>query len=349
MPFRKHRFRRKSKPGAVPGTVIESHVHDTKIHVIAYSAGELREIECRGFAEATELANEFSVVWIDVVGLANIELLQEFGRLFDIHNLTLEDVVNVHQRPKFETFNKYRYVVTRMVAKDKEIRTEQISIFQAKNFVITFQERPGDCLEPLRERIREGKGMVRDNRSDYLVYAILDSVFDHYFPVVDWIGDQLDAQDETLMNGNQFYLRDIHRLRSSILELRRWLRPNRELLNQLIRDESTDISKDTKVFLRDCYDHVIQLQESIESYREVCSDLRDFHLSAVSNKTNEVMKTLTIVSTIFIPLSFLAGLYGMNFQVMPELQWRYGYFALLCVMALIVVGFFVWFRRRGWF
>ena len=349
MPIRKHRFRRKSKPGAVPGTVIESHAHDTKVHVIAFSSDELREFECGGFAEAMRLANNFSVVWIDLVGLANITLLKEFGKLFDIHNLTLEDVVNVHQRPKFETFNKYRYVVTRMVSQDPEIRTEQISIFQAKNFVITFQERPGDCLGPLRERIRRGKGIVRNQQTDYLVYAILDSVFDHYFPVVDWIGDQLDAQDETLMNGSQFYLRDIHRLRSSILELRRWLRPNRELLNQLIRDESNHISKDTKVHLRDCYDHVIQLQESIESYREVCSDLRDFHLSAVSNKTNEVMKTLTIVSTIFIPLSFLAGLYGMNFEVMPELHWRYSYFVLLAVMAAIVVGFFVWFRRRGWF
>ncbi|MCL4162136.1 UNVERIFIED_CONTAM: hypothetical protein GTU68_049431 [Idotea baltica] len=236
-----------------------------------------------------------------------------------------------------------------MVGNDKEIRTEQLSIFQAKNFIVTFQERPGDCLEPLRARIREGKGVIRDNQSDYLVYAILDSVFDHYFPVVDWLGDQLDAQDETLMSGERFYLRDIHRLRSYILELRRWLRPNRELLNQLIRDESPHIFKDTKVFLRDCYDHVIHLQESIESYREVCSDLRDFHMSAVSNKTNEVMKTLTIVSTIFIPLSFLAGLYGMNFEVMPELHWRYSYFVLLAVMASIVVGFFVWFRRRGWF
>jgi magnesium transporter len=166
--------------------------------------------------------------------------------------------------------------------------------------------------------------------------------------VIDWFGDQLDDQDEALINGDTFSLQEIHRLRSRLLELRRWLRPNRELLNQLIRDESTHISTDTKVFLRDCYDHVIQLQESIESYREVCSDLRDYHLSAVGNRTNEVMKTLTIVSTIFIPLGFLAGLYGMNFETMPELKWKYGYFALLGVMASIAIGFFVWFRKRGW-
>lgn len=349
MPFRKHRFRRKSKPGAAPGTVIESHDNDTRIHVIAYSPNAIKELDCTEFSDAVELADEYAVVWIDVVGLGNIRQLQKFRALFDIHNLTLEDVVNVHQRPKFETFDKYRYLVTRMVSTGEEIRTEQISIFQIKNMIISFQERPGDCLGLLRERIRTSKGVIRSKQSDYLAYAILDSVFDHYFPVVDWIGDQLDAQDASLMNGERFSLKDIHRIRSYVLELRRWLRPNRELLNQLIRDESPHITKDTKVFLRDCYDHVIQLQESIESYREVCSDLRDFHLSAVSNKTNEVMKTLTIVSTIFIPLSFLAGLYGMNFEVMPELHWRYGYFALLGLMVAIVIGFFVWFRRRGWF
>jgi magnesium transporter len=346
---RQHRFRRKSKPGAMPGTVVESHEYPTTIHVIAYSENKIKQFDCNSFAEAIKVPDEFSVVWIDAVGLGKIEALQEFGELFDIHKLTLEDVINVHQRPKFELFNNYRYLVTRMVSIDQELSTEQISIFEAGKFVITFQERPGDCLEPLRERIRKRKGSIRAKRGDYLVYAILDSVFDHYFPVVDWFGDRLDEKDEALMKGEEFSLKDIHRLRSYILELRRWLRPNRELLNQLIRDESSHISKDTKVFLRDCYDHVIQLQESIESYREVCSDLRDFHLSAVGNKTNEVMKTLTIVSTIFIPLSFLAGLYGMNFEVMPELQWQYGYFTLLAVMVAIVLVFFVWFRRRGWF
>jgi magnesium transporter len=223
-----------------------------------------------------------------------------------------------------------------------------LSIFQTGKFVFTFQEKKGDCLEPLRVRIREGKGVIRSKGKDYLVYALLDTVFDHYFPVVDWFGERLDEQDESLMNGEEFSLQDIHRIRSRLLDLRRWLRPNRELLNQLIRDESKHISDDTKVFLRDCYDHVIQLQESIESYREVCSDLRDYHLSAVGNRTNEVMKTLTIVSTIFIPLSFLAGLYGMNFETMPELRWKYGYFMLLGLMASIAIGFFVWFRRKGW-
>jgi magnesium transporter len=348
MSNRKQRFQRKTQPGAPPGTVVSHHPHDTTIHVFGYSATKVKEFEVRSFAEAKKIADQFDVVWIDVVGLGNIGLLQEFAKLFKIHSLTLEDVVNVHQRAKSEVFQHYHYVVTRMVSKPEEFDSEQLSIFQSGKFVFTFQEKAGDCLEPLRERIREAKGVIRSKGGDYLVYAILDTVFDHYFPVVDWFGEQLDDQDEALMNGENFSLQQIHRLRSHLLELRRWLRPNRELLNQLIRDESSHISADTKVFLRDCYDHVIQLQESIESYREVCSDLRDYHLSAVGNRTNEVMKTLTIVSTIFIPLGFLAGLYGMNFETMPELKWKYGYFALLGVMASIVVGFVYLFRKRGW-
>jgi magnesium transporter len=348
MSKRRKRFQRKTNPGAPPGTVVAQNGSETKIRVLGYTASSVKELDVESFAAAKKNADEFDVVWIDVIGLGDVERLQEFGQLFTIHSLTLEDVVNVHQRAKSETFDNYHYIVTRMVSAPPQFETEQLSIFQTGKFVITFQERAGDCLEPLRMRIRESKGFIRRKTGDYLVYAILDSVFDHYFPVVDTIGDRLDDLDAALMDGAEFSLQDVHRLRSNLLELRRWLRPNRELLNQLIRDESAHISADTKVFLRDCYDHVIQLQESIESYREVCSDLRDFHLSAVGNRTNEVMKTLTIVSTIFIPLGFLAGLYGMNFETMPELKWKYGYFALLGVMASIAIGFFVWFRKRGW-
>jgi magnesium transporter len=348
MSKRKRRFQRKTKPGAPPGTVVTQNDHGTSIHVIGYSPSIVKELDCASFADFHDFAEHYDVVWVNVIGLGNVDLLQEFARLFRIHNLTLEDVVNVHQRAKSEVFDNYHYIVTRMVSNPGNFASEQLSIFQTGKFVFTFQEKKGDCLEPLRVRIREGKGVIRSKGKDYLVYALLDTVFDHYFPVVDWFGERLDEQDESLMNGEEFSLQDIHRIRSRLLELRRWLRPNRELLNQLIRDESAHISDDTKVFLRDCYDHVIQLQESIESYREVCSDLRDYHLSAVGNRTNEVMKTLTIVSTIFIPLSFLAGLYGMNFETMPELRWKHGYFMLLGLMASIAIGFFVWFRRKGW-
>ena len=348
MSKKRRRFRRKTNPGAPPGTFVVQDGLDTLIHVIGYSPSDVQEFDCDSFAQCRELAEGFDVVWVNVTGLGNEKLLLEFARQFKIHDLTLEDVVNAHQRAKSEVFQNYHYVVTRMVSNRLDFSSEQLSIFQTGKFVLTFQEKKGDCLEPLRVRIREGKGLIRNKSKDYLVYALLDTVFDHYFPVVDWCGEKLDEQDEALMKDLPFSLQDVHLIRSRLLELRRWLRPNRELLNQLIRDESTHFSTDTKVFLRDCYDHVIQLQESIESYREVCSDLRDYHLSAVGNRTNEVMKTLTIVSTIFIPLSFLTGLYGMNFEIIPELQWKYGYFVLLGVMASIAIGFFVWFRRKGW-
>ena len=347
----KRRFRRKTSPGAPPGTVVSQNSDGTKIRVLGYSKSAVQEFDCQNFAEVKAKSADFETVWVNVIGLGNVEMIQEFGQLFKIHNLTLEDVVNVHQRAKSETFDHYHYVVTRMVSKAGDINTEQLSIFHIGKHVFTFQETSGGCLEPLQARIREGKGVIRSKGGDFLVYAILDTVFDHYFPVVDWFGEQLDDLDdldEALMNGGSFSLQQVHRLRSHLLELRRWLRPNRELLNQLIRNESSHISADTKVFLRDCYDHVIQLQESIESYREVCSDLRDFHVSAIGNRTNEVMKTLTIVSTIFIPLSFIAGLYGMNFESMPELKWRFGYFAVLGLMFAVAGGFLVWFRRKGW-
>lgn len=295
------------------------------------------------------MADKFDVLWIDVTGVGNLELLHEFARVFNIHSLTLEDVVNVHQRAKLETFAEYQYLVTRMFSQIDSIDSEQLSIFRIGKCVVTFQERAGDCLEPLRERIRHGKGNVRHAGSDYLVYSILDSVIDHYFPVVDSLGERLDAMDEMLMNGRTLSLSEIHHLRSHLLELRRWLRPNREVLNQLIREEDAGISAETRVFLRDCYDHVIQLTEFIETFREVCSDLRDFQISTVSNRTNEVMKTLTIVSTIFIPLSFIAGLYGMNFDYMPELKWQFGYASVLALMGAVSLSFCVWFYRRGWF
>ena len=347
-PRHKRRFRRKTGPGAPPGTVVSQTSDDTKIHVLGYSKSTVKEFDCGDFSEVRANAADFDTVWVNVIGLGNVELLHEFGTLFKIHSLTLEDVVNVHQRAKSETFDGYHYIVTRMISSAGDFQTGQLSIFHIGKFVFTFQEKTGSCLEPLRARIREGKGVIRSKGGDYLIYAVLDSVFDHYFPVVDWFGEQLDDLDEALMSGGNFSLEQIHNLRSHLLELRRWLRPNRELLNQLIRDDSSYICDDTKVFLRDCYDHVIQLQESIESYREVCSDLRDFHVSAIGNRTNEVMKTLTIVSTIFIPLSFIAGLYGMNFETMPELKWSFGYFAVLGLMLSVAAVFLIWFRRKGW-
>lgn len=343
------RFVRMTEPGAPPGTLAQTSEHPTAIHVFGYGPAKVREFDCETFAEAKTHEEDYDVIWIDVTGLGDIELLKDFASQFNIHSLNLEDVVNVHQRAKFEPFDDYNYLVTRMVSYDSTLESEQLSIFQCGKFIITFQERVGDCLEPLRERIRHARGNVRSRKSDYLLYAIFDTVIDYYFPVTDKFGEQLDEQDKALMTDGPFSPQRIREIRGNLMDIRRWLRPNREALNQIIRDDSPQITDETRIFFRDCFDHVLHLQETSESYREVCSDLRDYHMSVLSNKTNDVMKTLTIVSTIFIPLGFIAGLYGMNFELMPELKWRYGYFAVLGLMASIAAGFFFWFRRRGWF
>jgi magnesium transporter len=338
-----------ARPGAPPGTILATHETPTAIHVFGYGPETVSEFDCRSFTEAKAHEEDYEVVWIDVTGLGDIELLKDFAEQFNIHSLNLEDVVNVHQRAKFESFDDYNYLVTRMVYYEESLESEQLSIFQSGKFIITFQERMGDCLEPLRARIRHARGNVRCRKSDYLLYALFDTVIDHYFPVTDRMGDQLDEQDKVLMSGGEFLPQRIREIRGDLLHIRRWLRPNREALNQIVRDDSPQITDETRIFMRDCYDHLMHLQETVESYREICSDLRDYHQTVVSNRINDVMKTLTIVSTIFIPLGFIAGLYGMNFEIMPELKWRYGYFATLGLMGTIAVSFFCWFKYRGWF
>ena len=342
-------FVRVTEPGAPPGTLCQTGGYPTTIHVFGYGPHELEEFTCANFCEAKAHKETYDVVWIDVTGLGSIELLEDFAAQFNIHDLNLEDAVHVHHRPKFESFDNYNYLVTRMVSLDEKLASEQLSIFQCGKFIITFQERDGDCLNPLRGRIRQGRGNVRSRKSDYLLYAIFDTVIDYYFPVTDCLGEQLDQQDVALMTGGTFSPQQIRVIRSNLLDIRRWLRPNREALSQIIRDDSPQITDETRIFFRDCHDNVMHLQETVESCREICSDLRDYHMSLVSNKTNDVMKTLTIVSTIFIPLSFIAGLYGMNFEYMPELKWRYGYFGVVGVMLTITASFYFWFRRRGWF
>jgi magnesium transporter len=227
--------------------------------------------------------------------------------------------------------------------------SEQLSIFQAGNVVITIQERDGDCLKPLRQRIENSAGLVRTRKSDFLVYALIDSVLDHYFPVLEEFDNLLgEYDDELTLNGGTLPVQEIHQLRRQLVDVRKWLRPHREMIGQILRSE-TGFKPETLIFVKDCYDHVTQLAEGIEHCLETCSSLRDFHFNAVNNKTNEVMKTLTIISTIFIPLSFLAGVYGMNFSNMPGLQWRYGFAILTLGMLTIGGGMLAWFYRRGWF
>jgi len=358
---KRHRFQRQTSPGSTPGVVApDPDAGRPEIHVMAYGPDKLVE---RTVASVDELANylaKLPVTWINVVGLGDAATILALGNLLGLHDLALEDVVNVHQRPKVEPYADHLFVVTRPIECGEdglplaELNTEQISMFLGKNYLLTLQERKGDCLESVRKRLRMSTGRLRIAGTDYLAYAILDACVDSYFPVLDGFADQLDAIELEVPELRHDLTRRLHAISNELLLLRRAVRPQREALNQLVRDEHELVQHETRVFLRDCYDHVVQVIDYLEVYRELSRDLRDYYLSLMSNRMNEVMKVLTIIATIFIPLSFIAGLYGMNFEPqvsewnMPELRWTYGYPFALGLMASVASGLTVYFWRRGW-
>lgn len=321
---------------------------------MAYSEGEAVEEEIRDLGELQRFLAKYSVTWIDVDGLDNSDVICRLGALFGLHSLALEDVVNTHQRAKVEAYDSHLFIVMRMPRRSTCLETEQISMFVGNNFVLTFQERCGDCFQPIRERIRASRGVIRHSTADYLAYALLDAVIDSYFPLVDCCADDLDELEDQVAGGGMVDVTGrIHSVRNDLLILRRSIPPHRQALNELIRDQHPLISDDTRVFLRDCYDHTVQLVDLLEVYRETCADLRDYYLSIVNNRMNEVMKVLTVIATIFLPLSFIAGLYGMNFDTkfpwnMPELKWRFGYGFALGLMLAVASVQMIFFRRKGW-
>lgn len=279
-----------------------------------------------------------------------MRLSRELGEMFGLHGLALEDVVHAHQRAKVEDYEDHLFVVGRMVSTNGELESEQIALFLGSDFVLTFQEGlPGDCLDPLRERIRRDHGNVRKAGADYLAYAIIDAVVDSYFPVVEQYGDRLDELDGKLSSKpGSDAIGQVHQLRSELLMLRRSIWPHQDAIAELLRDTHELVTPETRVYLRDTLDHTLQIIDVIHTYREMCSDLRDFFFSVVSTRTNEVMKVLTIIATIFIPLSFIAGVYGMNFDHMPELHWRMGYPFALSVMSVVAAGLIGFMWRKGW-
>ena len=349
-------FRRRTSPGATPGSVaVDPKARQSVVRVIAYDAGQLVDREIRNLDQLQEFLDRWPVTWVNVEGLGNAATIEKIGELFGLHKLALEDVVNVHQRAKVEDYQDHLFITARMVEFSGLLETEQISLFLGKSFVLTFQERSGDCLEPVRERIRKGRGQIRQSGPDYLAYALLDAVIDHYFPVLEHYTERIEELDEQVTAGDASgAMARIHDLRGDLLLLRRTIWPHREALNALARDPNPLISADTRLFLRDCADHTVQIFDLVETYREMCSDLRDYCLSAVSNRMNEIMKVLTVIATIFIPLGFIAGVYGMNFDSttspfnMPELKWFLGYPFALTLMSLVAGGLLWFFRRKGW-
>jgi magnesium transporter len=353
---RSFRLRRRTKPGAAPGTLVASrNAAATSIDLIAYGAAEIIEIDNVDFASLTQLRDKYPAVWINVVGLNDIELIQKVGEEFGLHSLALEDVLNVHQRAKFEDFEGHLFLVARMVQPNGPIDTEQITMFLGENFLLTFQEQPGDSFEPVRKRLHDGIGRIRTAPVDYLCYALIDAVIDGYFPVLERLGEALDGLERRIVdNTDASIMTDLHDFKRELITLRHPIWQHRELTNAIARDGAEFFTDTTRVYVRDIYDHVIQQMDLVEIYREIASGLVDVHISSASAKLNEVMKVLATIATVFLPLTFIVGLYGMNFDPnvspwnMPELRWYLGYPFALSVMVGAVAGMIWYFNRKGW-
>lgn len=348
--------RRQTKdPGAAPGTLVHTgpqRVEQTGITVMEYGPDRLREWVAEDPGDIRSLREARGVSWINVEGLHETDLIQSVGDDFGIHPLVLEDVVHVGQRPKVEEYEDYLYVVLTMLDWDpgqRQVTEEQLSVVVGATYVLTFQERAGDVLDPVRERIRGSSPQIRSRGADYLAYALIDAVVDRYFTVAERIGELCDELELAVMDdGGPEVRASLHHLKRELLLVRRAVSPVRELANALMRTESGLVEAETRVFLRDVHDHAIRLVESTDILRDMVSGLMDLHLSALGQRTNEVMKVLTVMATIFIPLTFIAGIYGMNFENMPELAWPWAYPVLLGVMLVMGGLMVVYFKRKDW-
>jgi magnesium transporter len=348
-----HRVRK--PPAQAPGTVAfvgEQKVERVSIKLIDYDATSLDERALEDFHETFTCRETDTVSWINVNGLHDTDLMREMGTHFGLHPLVLEDIVNTHQRPKMEDFGDYLYIVARMLSLDADrtgLVSEQISLVVGPNFLLSFQERPGDVLEPVRERLRRGKGRIRTAGPGYLGYALLDAVVDHYFHVLEGFGEAIEALEEELLGDPPAEaLARIHHLKREMVLLRRAVWPLREIVTSLDRDEVRLMGAEVAPFLRDLRDHVVQVADTIDSFRDILSGLQDLYLSGISNRMNDIMKVLTIFASIFVPLTFVAGIYGMNFQFMPELAWRWSYPIFWGVILVLVGIMLVFFKRRKW-
>jgi magnesium transporter len=342
-------------PGSEPGTLrVDPDATPSQIVLINYDQNHATRKAQISPEECLASVEPDSITWIDVLGLGSIDVLRKLGGHFKLHLLLLEDVVNVPQRPKVEDYDEQLLMITQMVMPKPDgegFYSEQVGFVLGKNYLLTFQEKPEhDCFTPVRDRVRTNRGRIRKSGSDYLAYALIDAVIDGFFPVLEDYGERIeDLEEEVVLNPTRQTLEKIYQVRRELLALRRAIWPQRAMINTLIRSSQDHISEDVQVYFRDCYDHVIQVLDIVETYRELASGLMDVYMSSVSNKMNEVMKVLTVISTIFIPLTFIVGVYGMNFRYMPELEWRWGYFGCWGVMIAISIALCVFFWKRGWF
>ena len=347
--------KRSSKAGLPPGTLVyvgEKKVESVRITFIDYDEQNFQEKQVPDIEECLKLKDTPTVTWINIDGLHDIELLEKLGKGFELHPLILEDILSTGQRPKFEDYEKHIFIVLKMLSLSEEnqsVEAEQVSIILGPNYVISFQERIGDVYEPIRERIRKAKGRIRKMGPDYLAYSLIDAIVDNYFIILERFGEKIESMEEEVIGDpSERIAQQIHSLKREMIFLRKSIWPLRELIRGLQTSESSLINESTDIYMRDVYDHTIQIIDTIESFRDMVSGLLDIYLSSLSNKMNAVMKVLTIIATLFIPLTFVAGIYGMNFKYMPELGWKWSYPLVWLIMIVVAIVMLSYFKRKKW-
>lgn len=343
------------RPGEAPGTLNftgEKLVENVQMDLYDYDVEQLSEHDLSEIDDSKPYLDSPSKTWINVSGLHDIDKLKEIWGYFNLHPLIQEDILNTHQRPKIEEYPEHMFFVLRMMSTEHEssdLKVEQVSIVLSKNSVLSFQEDDFPIYEPVLHRLRNGAPRLRKQGPDYLAYALIDTIVDHYMKVMEKIGDEIEElENEILENSDASIPEKIHALRRKLIFFRRTVWPLRDSLNSLLREESNLIDEENKIFFRDVYDHLVQIIDGIENYRDMAMGMLDMYMSQVSNKMNEVMKVLTIIATIFIPLTFIAGIYGMNFEYMPELTWRWAYPTVWAIMIIATIGMIFYFRKKDW-
>ncbi len=348
--------KRTENKGAVPGSLIfigKQKMEKPKLTVIDYDKDEINEFEAKNISDCFKYKHTDSVTWINLYGIHETEIIKQIGEHFELHSLLLEDILFTGQRPKLEDFDNYLFVVMKMLKYDdklKAVSSEQISIILGKNFVITFQEQPGDVFGPVRDRIRKSKGRIRTSGCDYLAYAIMDTIVDNYIYAIERIGEQIeDLEIHIIENASKEILQEIYTYKKEIGFFLKVTRPVIDIMNKLNKTESELINKKTSPFIKDLDDLTVHGVDSLNTYRDMLSDYLNIYHTSVSNRMNEVMKVLTIFAAIFIPLTFIAGIYGTNFDFLPELHFKYAYFVMWGVMLAIAVVMLLYFRKKKWF
>jgi len=356
------RKRMSHKAGLPPGSPIyvgEQKVKSVRAHLINYGKDSFQEKELHSMDECLMYKESPGITWINIDGLHDVKFIEKLCTCFNLHPLTLEDIVNAEQRPKLEVFDDYAYIVIKLHTYNEEeqiVETDQLSIVLGEAFVLTFQEREGNVLEGVRQRLRNDKGRIRRVGADYLAYALIDAVVDRYFSVLEGIDEDIEELEEELISSpSRETLETIHTMKRELIYLKRTVWPIREIISGLLRDKTHLVQESNFVYLRDLYDHTVQIIDTVETFRDIISGMLDIYLSSVSNRMNEIMKILTIFAAIFIPLTFIAGIYGMNFNTsvsplnMPELNWTYGYPFALGLMVAVGIGLLYFFKRKKWF